>query len=305
MTPVAGVPLPPVMVPSSHPHGRAARLTYTAARVALLVRGLLMAATTPALAAKRGERLYVELASCEEAVREAQALRYRVFGEEMGATLKGGEPGLDVDELDPLCQHLLVREAKTGRVVGCTRILTDEGTARRGRFYSEGEFDLGPITALPGRKLEVGRTCIAREFRQGSAIAVLWSGLAAFIQLHGFDYLFGCASLPLGEQDVQAAAIMSRLRRQALAPEPLRVTPRVPLHATEVPEGIDPPLPALVRAYVRLGAKACGEPCRDADFQVADVLMLLDIDELNPAYSRHFLERVTHLGADGGRSGWG
>jgi putative hemolysin len=254
-----------------------------------------MVASGSALAPKRGERLYAELASCGEEVREAQALRYRVFGQEMGARLKGEASGLDVDEFDTVCQHLLVREAKTGQVVGCTRILTDEGAARLGRFYSESEFDLGRIPQLPGRKLEIGRTCVAAEFRQGSAIAVLWSGLAGYIHLHGFDYLFGCASVPLGEQDVQAAAIMSRLRRQALAPESLRVRPRVPLYTTEVPAGVDAPLPALLKAYVRLGAKACGEPCRDADFQVADVLMLLNVDDLNPSYSRHFLERVAGL----------
>lgn len=254
-----------------------------------------MVATASALAQKRGERLYVELASCEDEVREAQALRYRVFGQEMGARLKGGVSGLDVDEFDAVCQHLVVREAKEGQVVGCTRILTDEGAARLGRFYSESEFDLGTIHELPGRKLEIGRTCVAAEFRQGSAIAVLWSGLAGFIQLHGYDYLFGCASVPLGEQDVQAAAIMCRLRRQAMAPEPLRVTPKAPLLTTQVPDGVDAPLPALLRAYVRLGAKVCGEPCRDPDFQVADMLMLLDIDDLNPAYSRHFLERVAEL----------
>lgn len=254
-----------------------------------------MVAFASPLAAKRSERLYVELASSAEDVREAQALRYRVFGEELGARLKGGDRGLDIDEFDPVCQHLLVRESKTGEVVGCTRILTDEAATGLGRFYSEGEFGLGPVLRLPGRKLEIGRTCVAADFRQGSAIAVLWSGLAGFIHLHGFDYLFGCASVPLGERDVQAAAIMNRLRRQALAPEPLRVTPRVPLLTTQVPDGVDAPLPALVRAYVRLGAKACGEPCRDADFQVADVLMLLNVDELNPAYSRHFLERVADL----------
>lgn len=255
-----------------------------------------MDASAPALDVKRGERLFVELATSEREVREAQALRYRVFGEELGAKLKEGTSGLDIDEFDDYCQHLLVRDAKTAQVVGCTRILTDENAARLGRFYSADEFDLGPIPSLDGRLLEVGRTCISPEFRQGSAIAVLWSGLAGFIQLHGFDYLFGCASVPLGEQDIQAAAIMNRLRRQAMAPENLRVVPRVPLRTTQVPDDIlDAPLPALLRAYVRLGAKVCGEPCRDPDFEVADVLMLLDIDELNPTYSRHFLERASDL----------
>ncbi len=255
-----------------------------------------MAASASALAARCGERLFVELASTEDEVREAQTLRYRVFGDEMGARLEGAHSGLDLDGFDPFCQHLVVRDARGGQVVGCTRILTDDNAGRLGRFYSEGEFDLGPILRLPGRKLEVGRTCIAQDFRQGAAIAVLWSGLAAFIQLHGFDYLFGCASMPLGDRDVQAAAVMNRLRRQALTEAPLRVTPRVPLMDSQVRDPIlDAPLPALLRAYVRLGAKACGEPCRDPDFQVADVLMLLNVDELNPSYSRHFLQRVSGI----------
>ncbi|AGA90250.1 putative hemolysin [Thioflavicoccus mobilis 8321] len=255
-----------------------------------------MAGSATASSVKRGERLFVELAATEREVREAQALRYRVFGEELGAKLKGSDQGLDVDEFDPYCQHLLVRETKTGGVVGCTRILTAENARRLGRFYSESEFDLGAIPQLPGRLLEVGRTCISPEYRAGAAIAVLWSGLAGYINLHGFDYLFGCASVPLGDGDFQAAAIMNRLRRQSMAPEAIRVAPRVPLLTTAATDDVlDAPLPALLRAYTRLGAKACGEPCRDPDFAVADVLMLLNIDELNPTYSRHFLARASDL----------
>ncbi len=254
-----------------------------------------MAASVSAsiLTVKRSERLFVELASSSRDVREAQSLRYQVFGEEMGAQLKG-TAGLDCDEFDHDCQHLLVREPQSGRVVGCTRLLSDVSAARLGRFYSESEFELNAITQLNGRLLEVGRTCIAPEFRQGSAIAVLWSGLAGYVHLHGFDYLFGCASVPLGDQDIQAAAIMNRLRRQAMTAENLRVTPRLPLQIMPQvsDEILDAPLPALLRAYVRLGARACGEPCRDPAFGVADVLMLLKVDDLNPIYSRHFFDRI-------------
>jgi len=122
---------------------------------------------------------------------------------------------------------------------------------------------------------------------------VLWSGLAGFIQLHGFDDLFGCASVPLGDQDMHAAAIMNRLRRQAMANPEIRVIPRVSLlNSLASEEAVDAPLPVLLKAYVRLGAKACGEACRDPEFGVADVLMLLNVDDLNPAYSRHFLDRA-------------
>ncbi len=255
-----------------------------------------MGAIAAVLPVKRGDRLFVELASNRDEVREAQALRYRVFGEELGAKLKAGSQGLDVDAFDDHCQHLLVRDSRTGDVVGCTRLLTDREAQRTGGFYSQGEFDLGGLPALPGRLLEVGRTCIAPQYRQGSAIAVLWSGLAGFIYLHRIDYLFGCASIPLGDGDVQAAAIMNRIRRQAPGDRQLRVTPRTPLLAAQgSDEVLDAPLPALVKAYIRLGAKACGEPCRDPDFGVADVLMLLDVADLNPTYSRHFLERVADV----------
>jgi putative hemolysin len=251
-----------------------------------------MAATATALAARRGERFVVELADSPAAVREAQRLRYRVFCEELGARLKTAEPGLDLDEFDAVCEHLLVRETQTGRVVGCTRLLDRTGAERLGRFYSQSEFDLGAIPALEGRLLELGRTCVSPECRQGAVIAVLWSGVAGYVQHNRIDYLFGCASVPLGDNDCQAAAIMNRLRRQAMAPSQLRVTPRVPLQASRMADHVlDAPLPALLKGYVRLGALACGEPCRDPDFNVGDILMLLDMRALNPSYARHFLNR--------------
>jgi putative hemolysin len=252
-----------------------------------------MGVNASVLPVRRGERLFVELAAGPQAVRQAQALRYRVFGEELGAKLKLGHAGLDVDDFDAHCHHLLVRETKSGAVVGCTRLLNGDDACRIGGFYSQNEFDLGAIPNLPGKLLEVGRTCISPECRHGAAIAVLWSGIAGYIQLHGIDYLFGCASVPLGDGDIQAAAIMNRLRRQAMAPPELRVRPKSPLRCSDAPAGVlDAPLPALLKAYVRLGARVCGEACRDPDFEVGDVLMLLDLGDLNPTYARHFLERV-------------
>jgi len=247
----------------------------------------------PQLAPAR-HKLYVELARNDEDIRASQALRYRIFAEELGAKLDSAEPGVDADRFDAHCQHLLVRESASGRVVGCTRLLTDQGAAAAGGFYSAGEFDITPILGLDGSRLEVGRTCISPEYRQGAAIAVLWSGLAGFIHLNHIDFLFGCASIELDDGGFRAGAIMQRLRQHAMAPAGLHVQPSLPLPDTDLPveANLTAPMPPLLKAYVRLGARACGEPCWDPDFKVADVLMLLDVDDLNPAYSRHFLERA-------------
>jgi putative hemolysin len=178
-------------------------------------------------------------------------------------------------------------------VVGCVPILTDSDARRIGGFFAESQFDLSQLVRLPGRLIEVGRICIAPEYREGPAIAVLCSGLAGFIALRGYDYLFGCAGVPLGDGDMQAAAIMSRIRRQAMAGSEVRVTPRLPLRcptvADEVPAAA---APTLLNAYVRIGARACGEPCRDPELAVAQVPMLLRAVQLHPIYSEHFLDRV-------------
>lgn len=244
--------------------------------------------------------LYVELATAPEHIRAAQALRYRVFAGELGARLASAEQGIDADHFDDYCQHLLVRDGEQGNIVGCTRLLSDAQAGAAGGFYSASEFDLDPILALPGRRLELGRTCIDPAYRQGAAIAVLWSGLANYINLHQIDYLFGCASIELHDGGVQARVIMNRLRQHAMAAPDLWGRPRreVPAIAAQPDEAaISAPMPPLLKAYVRIGARACSEPCWDPDFNVADVLMLLDVDELNPSYSRHFMDRAARGGA--------
>ncbi len=246
------------------------------------------------LQSSRGSKLFVELATSAQDILASQQLRYRVFAEEMGASVTSAAERADIDRFDAYCEHLLVRELDSGRIVASTRLLDEEGAEKAGSFYSETEFDLLQVTTLNGRKLEVGRTCVDPNYRQGAAIAVLWSGLAGYIHLRQIDYLFGCASINMSDGGVLATALMNRLRHHAFSTEDRRVSPRRPLPpATVADDAISAPLPPLLKAYVRLGARACGEACWDPDFRVADVFMLLDIDELDPSYSRHFMNRAT------------
>ena len=188
----------------------------------------------------------------------------------------------------------MVRNGETDEIVASTRLLPGTKIAEAGGFYSESEFDLGNIKKLDGRILEVGRTCVDPAFRSGAAIAVLWSGLANYISLHGFDYLCGCASIDLEDNGVRAAAIMKKLRQQAMIDEEYRVTPSKNLPHTDADSNVTAAMPPLLKAYIRLGAKVCGEPCWDPDFNVADVFILVKLSELDPTYARHFLgsERI-------------
>ena len=247
-----------------------------------------MSATALSRDASPTRRLQAERLHGTEALLEAQALRYRVFGEECGARLEGAELGLDCDGFDAHCSHLGVRDLASGELVATTRLL-DHSTARRlGRFYSEGEFRLHGLARLDGPTLEIGRTCVAAAYRNGATIAVLWGALAEILNEGDYRYLMGCASIPMRDGGIQARAVMQRLRERHLCTEHLRAEPRQPLPPLNVPDNLTAELPPLLKAYMRLGAKICGEPCWDPDFQVADVFILLKRDELCPRYARHF-----------------
>jgi putative hemolysin len=237
--------------------------------------------------------LKVELATSHEEVRAAQRLRYRVFVEEMGARLDLPEPGIESDRYDPFCRHLIVRDTARDEIVGCYRILTNDDARLAGGFYSQSEFDLGNVLALPGRIMEVGRTCVHPDYRRGATIALLWQGLSRFMVENRFDYLIGCASIPLRRGTDEAHAIYRLLAEKHLAPAELRVYPRHPLPrlnlAGEMPEPVVPP---LIKGYLRAGAQICGEPAWDSQFNVADLFILLDAARVTGRYSRHFVNRA-------------
>lgn len=241
-------------------------------------------------------RLQAERLTSPRALREAQALRFRVFGAEFGASFADMNPsaatGLDVDAFDPHCQHLGVRDLTSGALVATTRLLDRRSAARLGRFYSEGEFALQGFPNLEGPVLEIGRTCVDAAYRNGGTIAVLWSEISDVLNEGQYQYLMGCASISMKDGGIQAEAIMRRLRPAHLCNRYLTAVPRTPLPALQLPGHVTAQLPPLLKAYIRLGAKICGEPCWDREFQTADVFVLLKRDNLCPRYARHFKTAV-------------
>ncbi|MFE7839941.1 GNAT family N-acetyltransferase [Streptomyces sp. NPDC057474] len=237
-------------------------------------------------------RYTVTLARSEEDVRAAQRLRHDVFAGEMGALLASPQPGLDVDPFDAYCDHLLVRDTLTGQVVGTYRLLPPERAAVAGRLYSEGEFDLGPLDAIRPSLVEVGRSCVHPDHRDGAVISLIWAGIARYMVQGGHEWLAGCCSIPLADGGALAAGTWDRVRAKNLAPEEFRVRPLLPW----VPKGEASQdrteLPPLLRGYLRLGAWVCGEPAHDPDFGVADMYVLLSMRRVNARYLRHFLSLV-------------
>ncbi len=245
-------------------------------------------------------RFAVGFAKTRDEIVETQRLRYRVFADEMGAEIHNTEAGVDSDQYDAYCRHLMVRDLNSGQVVACTRILTDDQAPRAGGFYSANEFDLSMLDSLPGRVMEVGRTCVDAEFRNGAVIASLWSGLAGFFNQHHFDYLFGCASIGLEDGGAAAHALLQQINARYMAPPWQRVRPLQPLPAADARSTEKIRMPALLKAYFSLGAKACGEPHWDREFNCADVFVLVNVSDLHSRYARHFVRRAR--GAETGES---
>ncbi len=243
--------------------------------------------------ARSKHRLRLRFADSLEDLRAAQRLRHRVFIEEMGARLPLAEPGIESDRFDHYCEHLLVWDDDTDQAVGCYRILTDSRAARAGGFYAQTEFDLTRVLAVPGRLAEVGRTCVHPDFRNGTVIGLLWSGLARFMLMHRYDYLMGCASIPLTGGVEQVGAIWQTVATSHLSPPEWRVFPKTPFAALpEAAAGTPTELPPLIKGYLRLGAQVCGEPAWDPAFNVADLFLLLSFERLSARYARHFVQRT-------------
>ncbi|MGW5430092.1 GNAT family N-acetyltransferase [Streptomyces sp. NPDC004059] len=237
-------------------------------------------------------RYIVTLARDEDDVRAAQRLRHDVFAGEMGALLATPQPGLDVDAFDAYCDHLLVRDTGTGQVVGTYRLLPPERASVAGRLYSEGEFELGALDPIRPGLVEVGRSCVHPDHRDGAVIGLIWAGIARYMVDRGHEWLAGCCSVPLADGGTLATATWERVRAKHLAPEEFRVRPLLPwIPNAEAPAGHSE-LPALLRGYLRLGAWVCGEPAHDPDFGVADMYVLLSMRRVNARYLRHFLSLV-------------
>ncbi|TAG06310.1 MAG: GNAT family N-acetyltransferase [Betaproteobacteria bacterium] len=242
-------------------------------------------------------QLSVKLADTRALVEAAQRLRYRVFVDELGASIDRHD-GRDVDQFDALCDHLVVIDEQRDKVVGTYRILPPWGARKLGQRYCETEFRIDALRPLLNDLFEAGRACIHPAYRSGQHGAVLshlWSGLGRYASQNNVKYLGGCASVPLDAGTSDLSALRAELMTRHLAPIEYRIEPIRGIPDLVSPDGGKPSMPALLRAYLRMGAWVCGEPAWDTQFDVADFFVLLPVQRMAPRYAKHFLGGATTL----------
>jgi len=242
-----------------------------------------------------GPDFTVKIAETEAELRAAQALRYQVFVKELGAggDLVDHEAGLERDRFDPFFDHMIITDNRSGEVVGVYRLLRDDQAKAAGQFYSEDEYDLSVLKASGRKLLELGRSCLHPDYRGGTAMFHLWSGLAAYVAEHRIEILFGTASFH--GTDVQALAQpLSMLHHNHLAPLELRVRAQPGHFQTMDLVPVDRldrraamlAVPALIKAYLRLGGFVGEGAFVDHGFNTIDVCLVLDTARMNERQRR-------------------
>ena len=245
--------------------------------------------------------LQVRLADSVADIDAAQALRYRIFYEKMGARpLAGMEQNRrDADAFDPICDHLLVLDHSRGTgleaVVGTYRLIRRDAAAQLGAFYSAAEYDIARLMAYPGEILELGRSCVDAGYRARPVMQLLWSGIAAYVFHYDIALMFGCASLPGTDPDALSVPL-SYLYHHHLAPPALRARALaeryIDMRRLDA-SSIDPvrtlaTLPPLIKGYLRLGGFVGDGAVIDEQFNTIDVCIVVKTDLVTEKYSRHY-----------------
>jgi len=242
----------------------------------------------------------VFIAGANADIQASQALRYRVFVEEMGAksTAEMQVLGRDFDQFDAVCDHLLVAEhlPQGGyRIVGTYRLLRRESMLPVGHFYSESEFDIGAIKKLTVPILEVGRSCVDPEFRSRAVMQLLWRGIGAYVNKFNIGLMFGCASFH-GTDPGQHRMALSYLHHYHLAPEELcpRALPSLyvdmnlmPKEEVNVKEAFSS-LPALIKGYLRLSGYIGLGAVIDEQYNTTDVSIVVKTDLVTDKYAARY-----------------
>lgn len=243
----------------------------------------------------------VRLAETPEEIDASQALRYRVFYEEMQARPSDDVRARkrDFDAFDDICDHLLVIDADRANgscgVVGTYRLLRRSVALRHQGFYSAQEFDLGALLRWDGEIVELGRSCVDAGYRNRSVMQLLWRGLAEYVRTHDLELMFGCASFH-GTDPEALGAQLSYLHRHHLAPPKIRPRALDPLYVSMDilpadafdPHAVLAEMPPLIKGYLRVGGFVGDGAVVDHQFNTTDVCVIVKTDQLAGKYDKRY-----------------
>ena len=262
-----------------------------------------------------GPRYSLLLSTDPSLIEAAQRLRYDVFTSTPGFALPAaGETHRDVDRFDEHCDHLLVRDDDTSELVGCYRMLPPTGAIAAGGLYTATEFDVRAFDPLRPSLVEMGRAVVRDGHRNGGVVLLMWAGILAYLDRFGYDFVTGCVSVPIGDElagetpGSQLRGVRDFILSRHGAPPEYRVYPHRPVVVggkaiDDIPPPTRPAVPPLMRGYLRLGAKACGEPAHDSDFGVGDFCVLLDKRQADTRYLKRLRSVSAATEMAGGMAG--
>lgn len=267
--------------------------------------------------------LWLRLAESQKEIEASQALRYQVFCEEMSATPSEEmrASGREFDAFDPYCDHLLMFDTNKpakgdlagelpGEVVATYRFMRREQAARKGFFYTSTEYDIAALEDYPGEIMELGRSCVAQDYRRGTVMQMLWAGIAQYVFHYDVALMLGCASLPGTDPD-ELALQLSYLQSRHLAPPELRAKARPELYvdmarleAAEIDEKAAlAALPPLLKGYLRLGGFVGEGAVVDREFGTTDVCVVVKTDLVTERYYKHYARTGQSPQAEQGQAG--
>jgi putative hemolysin len=223
----------------------------------------------------------LSLAQNMDELQACQRLRYLVFNCELGEGLADSHgTGLDRDEFDLICDHLMVHDASTGMLVGTYRMQTGYRAQGNLGYYSSQLFDLAPFEHIRGEILELGRACVHQDYRNTTALFLLWKGIASYSTLCNARYLIGCSSLSSQDEN-EGMALYHALRDKYLVESSLRTEPHPASRCKQTREClVTPRIPRLFRAYLDVSGRLCGPPAIDPEFRTIDFLTLVDLHRI-------------------------
>ncbi len=243
------------------------------------------------------KKYIIKTADNFQELKQALKLRHDVFYEEL--LHKRRKSGLEMDRFDLRCDHLLVLEKSSGKIIGTYRL---QSSLHSKHWYTATEFRMKQIQNLPGNKLELGRACVHRDFRTGLVISLLWEGIHAYMQASNTKYMFGCSSVKTTNKE-EISRIYAYLKQQNHISDEHNVRPKGRFKLIDLPLSDNPAsdqcggtekwieegkIPPLLMSYLNAGAKVCGKPALDKNFRCVDFLTLLEVSGLRERYDRKF-----------------